>query len=136
MPPAAVRQPAASLLDRTIASLYPGSFHVVMATGIVSNGFVLLGMSTVATDRLSLAADYAPLQTVSRVMVGSPSPPGSRPASGCWTRSGGLPAPRSRLRPICRSFSRADAGTRTPDPIITSDVLYQLSYVGASWDGF
>jgi hypothetical protein len=25
---------------------------------------------------------------------------------------------------------RADAGTRTPDPIITSDVLYQLSYVG------
>ena len=24
----------------------------------------------------------------------------------------------------------ADAGTRTPDPIITSDVLYQLSYVG------
>ena len=29
------------------------------------------------------------------------------------------------------SFLRADAGTRTPDPIITSDVLYQLSYVGA-----
>jgi hypothetical protein len=27
--------------------------------------------------------------------------------------------------------SQADAGTRTPDPIITSDVLYQLSYVGA-----
>ncbi len=26
----------------------------------------------------------------------------------------------------------ADAGTRTPDPIITSDVLYQLSYVGVS----
>jgi hypothetical protein len=26
--------------------------------------------------------------------------------------------------------SEADAGTRTPDPIITSDVLYQLSYVG------
>jgi hypothetical protein len=25
---------------------------------------------------------------------------------------------------------RADGGTRTPDPIITSDVLYQLSYVG------
>ncbi len=24
----------------------------------------------------------------------------------------------------------ADGGTRTPDPIITSDVLYQLSYVG------
>ena len=27
-------------------------------------------------------------------------------------------------------IERADAGTRTPDPIITSDVLYQLSYVG------
>jgi hypothetical protein len=33
-------------------------------------------------------------------------------------------------RPIFQAFSRADAGTRTPDPIITSDVLYQLSYVG------
>jgi hypothetical protein len=29
----------------------------------------------------------------------------------------------------------ADGGTRTPDPIITSDVLYQLSYVGAGVDG-
>ena len=29
-------------------------------------------------------------------------------------------------------IDRADAGTRTPDPIITSDVLYQLSYVGGS----
>jgi hypothetical protein len=28
-------------------------------------------------------------------------------------------------------FLRADAGTRTPDPFITSEVLYQLSYVGA-----
>ena len=28
------------------------------------------------------------------------------------------------------SINEADAGTRTPDPIITSDVLYQLSYVG------
>src|SRR5271155_1886994 len=29
---------------------------------------------------------------------------------------------------------RADAGTRTPDPFITSEVLYQLSYVGAATD--
>jgi hypothetical protein len=29
----------------------------------------------------------------------------------------------------CKS-QKADGGTRTPDPIITSDVLYQLSYVG------
>ena len=26
--------------------------------------------------------------------------------------------------------SQADGGTRTPDPFITSEVLYQLSYVG------
>ena len=29
---------------------------------------------------------------------------------------------------------KADAGTRTPDPFITSEVLYQLSYVGAGRD--
>jgi hypothetical protein len=31
-----------------------------------------------------------------------------------------------------RAFLRADGGTRTPDPFITSEVLYQLSYVGAA----
>jgi hypothetical protein len=30
--------------------------------------------------------------------------------------------------------AKADAGTRTPDPFITSEVLYQLSYVGATGD--
>ena len=35
---------------------------------------------------------------------------------------------------LARHFSRADAGTRTPDPFITSEVLYQLSYVGADAD--
>jgi hypothetical protein len=29
-----------------------------------------------------------------------------------------------------QGFCEADAGTRTPDPFITSEVLYQLSYVG------
>ena len=29
-----------------------------------------------------------------------------------------------------QTIQRADAGTRTPDPFITSEVLYQLSYVG------
>jgi hypothetical protein len=29
-----------------------------------------------------------------------------------------------------QAFSRADARTRTGDPFITSEVLYQLSYVG------
>ena len=28
------------------------------------------------------------------------------------------------------ALKKADAGTRTPDPFITSEVLYQLSYVG------
>jgi hypothetical protein len=45
---------------------------------------------------------------------------------------------RARPRPSLTTQSlafaglsgEADAGTRTPDPIITSDVLYQLSYVG------
>ena len=34
---------------------------------------------------------------------------------------------------ICRQIlPQADAGTRTPDPFITSEVLYQLSYVGVA----
>ena len=36
---------------------------------------------------------------------------------------GGLPTFRWR---------RADAGTRTPDPLLTMEVLYRLSYVGVS----
>jgi hypothetical protein len=41
---------------------------------------------------------------------------------------------------ICRSFGRADEGTRTPDPLLTMEVLYRLSYVGAGvsligWSG-
>ncbi len=31
---------------------------------------------------------------------------------------------------ICRASLRADARIRTGDPFITSEVLYQLSYVG------
>jgi hypothetical protein len=31
---------------------------------------------------------------------------------------------------LVRELCGADAGNRTPDPIITSDVLCQLSYVG------
>ena len=30
---------------------------------------------------------------------------------------------------------RADEGTRTPDPLLTMEVLYQLSYVGVYVDG-
>jgi hypothetical protein len=32
--------------------------------------------------------------------------------------------------PLCRAFLEADARIRTGDPFITSEVLYQLSYVG------
>src|SRR3954462_1877848 len=43
-----------------------------------------------------------------------------------------LPPPTIRITKasICRPFPRADARTRTGDPFITSEVLYQLSYVG------
>jgi Phage integrase family len=40
------------------------------------------------------------------------------------------PSEESRSEKKSLQIGRADAGTRTPDPIITSDVLYQLSYVG------
>src|SRR4051794_29314104 len=36
------------------------------------------------------------------------------------------------LHAICAGRGRADARTRTGDPFITSEVLYQLSYVGRS----
>jgi excisionase family DNA binding protein len=39
----------------------------------------------------------------------------------------------SETRIVILGLSKADAGTRTPDPFITSEVLYQLSYVGAGW---
>ena len=48
-----------------------------------------------------------------------------------WT--GGMRT-SDRNRPICRQFVKADARTRTGDPFITSEVLYQLSYVGACRD--
>ena len=50
------------------------------------------------------------------------------PAKGVWTGPN-PPKPSIHGLPV-----RADAGTRTPDPFITSEVLYQLSYVGAAMD--
>jgi hypothetical protein len=45
-------------------------------------------------------------------------------------------APKPPQAPLpTAGTSEADGGTRTPDPIITSDVLYQLSYVGELGDG-
>ena len=37
---------------------------------------------------------------------------------------------RKQETPVFRGFLEADARTRTGDPFITSEVLYQLSYVG------
>ena len=47
----------------------------------------------------------------------------------CWRLQGLLPM----LENPCKSV-RADARTRTGDPFITSEVLYQLSYVGVCRD--
>ena len=42
-----------------------------------------------------------------------------------------LPDTTSPSKPAyLQGIREADAGTRTPDPFITSEVLYQLSYVG------
>jgi hypothetical protein len=48
-----------------------------------------------------------------------------------------FPAPTATTpNPRCRDFfdRRADARIRTADPFITSEVLYQLSYVGVPLD--
>ena len=43
------------------------------------------------------------------------------------------PVTACKTFPLCRyCLAKADAGTRTPDPFITSEVLYQLSYVGGA----
>ena len=62
-------------------------------------------------------------------------PPGRGPRPfGSW-RGGDTQSGRIRPWGIGRAASlswRADAGTRTPDPLLTMEVLYQLSYVGAA----
>ena len=53
--------------------------------------------------------------------------------------SGGVPAVFVPLPGMTAETStipadrEADARTRTADPFITSEVLYQLSYVGVAW---
>ena len=42
--------------------------------------------------------------------------------------------PREWTTGLCRNFIGADARIRTADPFITSEVLYQLSYVGGERD--
>jgi len=51
---------------------------------------------------------------------------------------GNSKTPQNRPKPFYQQLelpTEADGGTRTPDPIITSDVLYQLSYVGGCAQG-
>src|SRR6185437_10354408 len=57
-----------------------------------------------------------------------------RPRRGAHGR-GGRHSPGAGRPPAGESFlgRQADARTRTADPFITSEVLYQLSYVGAAW---
>jgi hypothetical protein len=62
--------------------------------------------------------------------------------TACDSRAGAVEQPPVVVRRVIRLLPRlpppfardqipkADAGTRTPDPFITSEVLYQLSYVG------
>src|SRR5690606_7634741 len=63
--------------------------------------------------------------------------PRSRPDVSGDGRSQPRPRGTIRLRinsDLLRERSGAGEGTRTPDPIITNDVLYQLSYTGTSLD--
>src|SRR3989442_5546039 len=60
--------------------------------------------------------DDAPFRLSARTTAG-----GSRSHRAVTTEKG----------PVSRAFLGADARTRTADPFITSEVLYQLSYVGA-----
>jgi hypothetical protein len=61
-------------------------------------------------------------------------PVGTPSLSDASQVSGGYDWPKAWSGPAMTAQSRleADAGTRTPDPFITSEVLYQLSYVGGT----
>src|SRR5919197_5324526 len=48
----------------------------------------------------------------------------------CDLRARALASTSTKTPPLSGAFLRADARTRTGDPFITSEVLYQLSYVG------
>jgi hypothetical protein len=62
-------------------------------------------------------------------VLARPRPPPARSTSSNPRRTGdGCERAGGRKHP--QPKEKADAGTRTPDPFITSEVLYQLSYVG------
>jgi hypothetical protein len=49
-----------------------------------------------------------------------------------WTRRTWRLCAGNEKAPCYRALNEADARTRTGDPFITSEVLYQLSYVGVA----
>src|SRR4051812_10528062 len=60
---------------------------------------------------------------------------GDRPPGRCQSVATSVRAPGPTLRKTVglQRFRQADERIRTADPFITSEVLYQLSYVGAAW---
>lgn len=56
------------LLERVVAPLYPGYFNLVMATGIVSNGFALLGHRSLSDALLVVALVAYPLLLAALVL--------------------------------------------------------------------
>jgi hypothetical protein len=101
-----VRGPSAGLALAYIAILYAPTAMVSVGAGVLARKLVRRGMSSGASgaDRPRI---WSPRRTRSA------------------TRS-------SAARDLGRlTRYRADARTRTGDPFITSEVLYQLSYVGA-----
>jgi hypothetical protein len=63
-----------------------------------------------------------------RTESGSPAYAAESDPNLTQTRNEAPQGPLSFRKPFC--WSQADARTRTADPFITSEVLYQLSYVG------
>ena len=65
-----------------------------------------------------------------------PSTPSERPLGKSLGKSSPSAECAATLKVLgLRALCEADAGTRTPDPFITSEVLYQLSYVGVTPHG-
>ena len=60
--------PSETVLDRAIGPLYPGYFNVVMATGIVSNGFLLLGHHTLSSALLIVTLVVYPLMLLALLL--------------------------------------------------------------------
>ena len=84
------------------------------------------------------ACGFAPAKPPPPLAVAVESPP--LHVGGQWSYGSALCCPQRDTRAasknetlsVCGGFFEADARTRTADPFITSEVLYQLSYVGGA----